>query len=240
MKRPNLALVHSPLVGPMTWRGVAEGLRTLSYRRVATPAACAWEVEPPCYSALARRIADQLDGEPWVLVGHSGAGGLLPAIAERLRGGARAMVFVDAILPHPGKSWFDTAPPALAERLRDRATDGSAPAWPDWAPPRVLEGLVPDADLRAAFAAEARPIPVAYLAESAPGSRIAPSTPCGYLQLSPGYEAEADAAAQAGWTVAREPWRHLAVITDPDRVAAVLHRLIEGLSVSLRKPGHER
>jgi len=240
VKRPNLALVHSPLVGPMTWRGVADSLRTLGYRRVATPAASAWDVEPPYYGALAGRIAGELDGEPWVLVGHSGAGGLLPAVAEALPGGASAVVFVDAILPHPDKAWFETAPPALAEMLRHRATDGCAPSWPDWLPPRILEGLLPDAAVRAAFAAEARPIPVAYLAEPAPGSLVAPSTPCGYLQLSPGYEAEADAAASAGWTVAREPWRHLAVITDPDGVAAVLHRLIEALSVSLRKPGHER
>ena len=124
--------------------------------------------------------------------------------------------------------------------LRDKAADGCARSWPDWLPPRVLRDLLPDADVRAAFAAEARPIPVAYLAEPAPASLIAPSTPCGYLQLSPGYEAEADAAAQAGWTVARESMHHLAAITDPDRVAAVLHRLIEALSVSLRKPGRVR
>jgi pimeloyl-ACP methyl ester carboxylesterase len=221
----------------MSWRGVAEALRTLGYRRVATPAANAWDVAPPYYGALADRVAGELDGEPWLLLGHSGAGGLLPAIAERLRGGARAIVFVDAVLPHPGKTWFETAPPALGEMLRDRANDGSAPSWPDWFPPGVLESLLPDAAARAAFAAEARAIPMAYLAESAPATLIAPSTPCGYLQLSTGYETEADAAAAAGWTVAREPLHHLAVIADPERVAAVLHRLIEALSVPFAKAG---
>lgn len=235
MKRPNLALVHSPLVGPMSWRGVAEALRTLGYRRVATPDASVWDVAAPYYGALAGRIAGELDDEPWLLVGHSGAGGLLPAIGERLRGGAPAMVFVDAVLPHPGKAWFETAPPALGEMLRDRTKDGCAPSWPDWFPPRVLESLLPDPRVRAAFAAEARAIPEGYLAEPAPAALIGPSTSCGYLQLSPGYEAEADAASAAGWTVVREPLHHLAVITDPGRVAAVLHRLIEALSVPFAK-----
>ena len=80
---------------------------------------------------------------------------------------------------------------------------------------------------------------MAYLEERSPVTANAPARR-GYLQLSPGYEAEADAAAAAGWTVARVALHHLAMIAEPDRVAAALHRLIEALSVSLRKPSHER
>jgi hypothetical protein len=237
--RLGVALVHSPLVGPTTWREAALGLRALGYPRVETPAASAWEVEPPYYSGLASRIAAGLDGGPWVLVGHSGAGGLLPAIAEALPGGAGMMIFVDAVLPHPGKAWLDTAPPALSAMLRARARGGLAPAWPDWFPAGVLGRLLPDAEVRAAFEAEARTVPLAYLEERAPVTANGPASR-GYLQLSPGYEAEADAAAAAGWTVAREALHHLAMIAEPDKVAAALHRLIEALSVSLRKPSHER
>jgi len=216
----------------MTWRETAKRLRALGYPCVETPAACAWDVAPPYYGALASRIAGALDGEPWLLVGHSGAGGLLPAIAETLPGGASAMVFVDAVLPHPGKAWFESAPPDLSGMLRDRAKDGHVPSWPEWFPASVLAGLLPDAGVRAAFSGEAKAIPLKYLAEPAPAARIAPSTPCAYLQLSGGYEAEADAATAAGWTVARLSLHHLAMLTDPVRVAGALHSLIEALSVS--------
>ncbi len=232
MGRPNLALVHSPLVGPMTWQATAEALRTLGYPSVETPAACAWEVGPPYYAALAARVAEDLDADPWVLVGHSGAGGLLPAIAGALPGGAGGMVFVDAILPHPGRAWFETAPPALSAMLRKRAEDGCVPSWPEWFPASVLAGLLPDADVRAAFTAAAKAIPVAFLAEPAPVGRIAPSPACGYLQLSPGYQAEADAATADGWTVVRLSVHHLAMLTDPVEVAGALHSLIEAMSVS--------
>jgi len=232
VKRPNLALVHSPLVGPMSWRGVAEALRTLGYRRVATPDASVWDVAAPYYGALAGRIAGELDDEPWLLVGHSGAGGLLPAIGERLRGGAPAMVFVDAVLPHPGKAWFETAPPELSAMLRARATEDHVPLWPEWFPASVLAGLLPDAGVRAAFSGATKAIPLGYLAEPAPAAGVGPSAPCAYLQLSGGYAAEADAAAAAGWAVARLPLRHLAMLTDPVRVAGALHSLIEALSVS--------
>ncbi|HEY3888620.1 MAG TPA: hypothetical protein VGL73_08595 [Caulobacteraceae bacterium] len=214
----------------MTWRETAEALRSLGYPRVETPVACAWDVEPPFYDALASRIAADLDSEPWLLVGHSGAGGVLPAVAEALPSGASAMVFVDAILPHPGKSWFETAPPDLSARLRERATDGRIPAWPDWFPAPVLAGLLPQAGVRAAFSAEAKAIPLRYLAEPAPTARVAPPTGCAYLQLSAGYEAEAGAGVAAGWTVARLSLHHLAMLTDPDRVAGALHSLIEALS----------
>jgi hypothetical protein len=55
-----------------------------------------------------------VDGRPTILVGHSGAGPLLAAMGESL-GCVEGYVFVDAGLPHPGRSWFDSAPPELAE-----------------------------------------------------------------------------------------------------------------------------
>ncbi len=223
----------------MTWRGTAEALRALGYPRVETPAACAWNVQPPYYSALADRIAGALDRQSWVLVGHSGAGGLLPSIAAALRGRAARMVFVDAILPHPGKAWFETAPPALSQTLRDKLADDRVPPWPDWLPPPVLEALLPDASVRTAFAAGAKPIPAAYLAERAPLTPDPTARLCGYLQLSTAYQAEADAAAAAGWSVACKPLHHLAMITEPASVAAALHRLMETLSQS-GSHSHER
>jgi pimeloyl-ACP methyl ester carboxylesterase len=226
---PNLALIHSPLVGPMTWRATAESLRGLGYTRVETPSACAWEVEEPMYEALAGRIADQLGPGPWLLIGHSGAGGLIPAIGEGLIEGASGAIFVDALLPHPAKAWMDTAPPALAESLRQRTRAGDVPPWPAWFGSAAVEALLPEPAVRAAFVAEARAVPAAYLSEPAP-SASSPSS-CAFLQLSDGYAAEAKAASALGWTVASEPSHHLAMITRPDMVAGALHRLIQTMSL---------
>jgi len=136
MSTPALALIHSPLLGPMTWQAVAGRLRDRGRTDVRTPAASAWQVGPPYYPSLAELIAADLGGaDSWTLVGHSGAGGLLPAVAQAMNGRVGAALFVDAILPHPGQSWLDTAPPPLRAALSKNAREGSAPAWPSWFPP---------------------------------------------------------------------------------------------------------
>jgi len=97
-----------------------------------------------------------------VLIGHSGAGALLPAAAEAAGMPVAAAVFVYAILPHPGASWFDTAPPVLREQLHGLARDGQLPAWHHWFPPDALTELVPEEDLRRRFIAELPRLPLAY------------------------------------------------------------------------------
>lgn len=232
MAAPAIALIHSPLVGPGTWRGVAAALRAGGQARVETPAACAWAAEPPFHATLARRIVGQLTpagAESWILVAHSGAGGILPAIGETPPLRVQGAVFVDAILPHPGQTWLETAPPDLAAALLARSRDGRAPPWPAWFPPGALERLLPDPRVRADFEAQCQGAPTAFLAEPAPVAAHWPPARCGYLQLSGGYRTEAAAAEAAGWTVVRQRRHHLAMITEPDKVALAIHRLIDAL-----------
>ncbi|HLI66304.1 MAG TPA: hypothetical protein VKU90_08050 [Caulobacteraceae bacterium] len=208
----------------MTWRAVAERLRAAG-RVVATPAASAGDVGAPYFPNLAALITRQLPpaSNGWILVGHSAAGGLLPAIAEALDGQARGALFVDAILPHPGQCWFESAPPALARAVAVAVGDGRAPPWPDWFAPATFERLLPDEVQRSAFAAEIRGVPAAYLAEAAPVAPHWPPAGCAYLQLSEGYGAEAAAAARR-WPVGRLALDHLAMLTQPAKVAAAVER----------------
>ena len=46
-----------------------------------------------------------------------------------------------AILPQPGRSWFDTAPADQGAQLRALAVDGLLPPYDEWFPPGVLEEL---------------------------------------------------------------------------------------------------
>ncbi len=63
---------------------------------------------------MAAALADRDPGTGVVLVGHSGAGPLLPGIATTLARRVRALIYVDSVLPYPGRSWLDAAPAALA------------------------------------------------------------------------------------------------------------------------------
>src|SRR5439155_23231941 len=105
-------------------------------------------------------------------------------------GQVRVAVFIDAILPHPGQSWFETAPAALAEPLRALARDGWLPPWHRWFPPEVLAAALPTPDLRARFIAELPELPLVYLEALAPVIEGWPPPSCAYVQLSPAYERE--------------------------------------------------
>jgi hypothetical protein len=230
-----LVLIHSPLVGPLTWELAAERLRALGHQVVVPSLHGAVGTSQPYYRGLARRVAQVIDEhplalvEPVTLVAHSGAGALLPAITEASGARVEAAVFVDAILPHPGASWFDTAPEALRAQLRHLASGGWLPTWDRWFPPEAIEAELPDADLRARFLAELPRPPLAYFEERAPEVETWPPPRCGYLQLSEAYNDVADEAERRGWPTLRESASHLAMLTEPEKVSGMLHRLLTSL-----------
>jgi hypothetical protein len=231
---PRIVLLHSPLLGPSAWRAVAAELTS----RGRTAEAPAWPrlstIDAGYYAALTDSLGATLDASPApaILVAHSGAGALVPALAARMRAPVAGVIFADAILPHPGRSWFDTAPEALGEQLRTGAQDGRLPPWNDWWAPGALARLVPDAAKLTTITAELEPLPLAYFEEVAPAVELA--DPAAYLQLSGAYEDERRIADGYGWPVARLPLHHLAMLTHPDAVA----NAIASLAVKLAEPTH--
>jgi hypothetical protein len=223
-------LLHSPLLGPTAWRAVAAELERRG-QAVETPA---WpplsSIADDFYATLADGLAARLDGEggPMLLVAHSGAGPLIPALAARLTAPVAGVILVDAILPHPGYSWFDTAPADMRQRLRAGAQMGELPSWDEWWPPGALERLVPDTTMRDALVAELEPLPLAYFEEAAPSDALA--GPTAYLQLSGAYDGEGVAAGRYGWPLVRLPLHHLAMLTNPEPVTAALESLAQRLA----------
>lgn len=221
-----LVLLHSPLLGPLTWQGVAAALadRGLAAEAPAwTPLA---EVDGDFYASLAKAMARTIEGrgdDPVILVAHSGAGALVPATAQALSIPVVGTILVDAILPHPGLSWLDTAPPALRQDLTLGSQGGELPSWDAWWPPGALERLVPEPVLRAALLAELGPLPLAYFEERAPPGALA--GPGGYLQLSGAYEDQAEAARRMGWRARRLQLNHLSPLTAPLEVAGMVQAL---------------
>ncbi|HTK16134.1 MAG TPA: alpha/beta hydrolase [Acidimicrobiia bacterium] len=202
MTDPGFLFVASPFTGPFAWSRVAELLRGRGLR-------------------VAVHGTDEPIDPPIVLVGHSGAGSHLPAIADQLGGVDRAL-YVDALLPHPGRSWAQTVPADFVARLERQAVDGRLPPWPDWWGEDAMRMLLPDDALRARFVADCPRVPVAALHEVMPE---VPEPPSAYVQLSVAYEPETAAAHELGWPTVVLDLHHLALLTDTEVVAGALMQI---------------
>src|SRR3954469_17423614 len=101
-------LIHSPLVGPLTWQPVADELRRMGAAVVVPSLRDADPHAGPYWQAHAHAVVDAINRlaptEPPVLVGHSGAGVLLPAVRATLGRPVAAYIFADAGIPEDGKS----------------------------------------------------------------------------------------------------------------------------------------
>ena len=203
---PAFVLVASPFTGPFAWSKVARVLRGRGQR-----------VE-------VHGVDAEIDA-PIVLVAHSGGGPHLPALAAA-RGGALGMVLVDALLPHPGRSWAQTVPDAFAEKLKREAVGGKLTPWPQWWGDARMRELIPDDDLRAEFVHACPAVPVATIEEV---MAEVPEPPAVFVQLSEAYTPETTAARARGWPVLVLDATHLALLTDPESVADAVVRAATNL-----------
>ncbi len=210
-----LVLVHSPFVGPEAWRATAAVLPE------AIVADYGGVCGPDWYGRVGRAVAKEAGEAPWTAVLHSGAGGFAPALAAASASLA-GFIFVDAILPQPGRSVLETAPADFADRLRQVTTDGLMAPWNQWFDEDPTLRMIPDEAVRAAFVADLPRTPFAFLEAVAPDHAVWEAIPAAYIQLSRTYEAAADRAAARGWTVRRERLHHLAMASNPARIAELL------------------
>ena len=213
---PSLVLIHSPFLGPATWRPTARALVGIG-RRVHVPSLLGVARSAPPYwpagvDAVVRAAAD----EPVVLVAHSNAGLYVPAVVDALGDQVRGVVFVDAALPGAG---HHTTP----EFLRRLATvDGMLPPWTSWWDEADVAEVFPDADVRAEVEAEQPRMPLAYYDHLPPVPHGWAAPPCGYLWFGAPYDKGAAQAAACGWPIVHLPGSHLHMLADPDAVAAAV------------------
>jgi hypothetical protein len=209
-------LVHSPVTGPSTWRWVAAELAARGHQ-VSVPAVGAVRHWPEFADAVA---AQSGDGGDVVLVGHSGAGPLLPQIAAAMDVGS--LIFVDADIP-PDHGEAGLMPSEILADLRKIAVDGILPPWSEWFGPAVMRELVPDTERRAVITAELPRVPLSYFEASVPVPAGWTSAACGYVLLSDeAYGGQAGAAEARGWPVVRLDGGHLDLVTKPAQVAAAI------------------
>lgn len=212
-----LVLLHSPLVGAGTWRAIAPLLQARGFEIAVADFADDMAGPPPYYARLVHTVSACVARDSAILIVHSGAGSLVPAIAAS--GRVSGAIFVDALMPHPGQSWFETVPQSLKSRIESLARDGRVPPWHRWWPDGAIRSLFADEVAYTRFVSELREIPLAYLEERAPDCELPDDLAAAYLQLGPGNAAEASAAERLGWPVKRLALHHLALLTHAEVVA---------------------
>lgn len=230
-------LVHSPLVGPYTWEPVAQELRsaghTVAIPHLTNDAHSSQSYLDQHRNAILSAYQNLVGREAAILVGHSGAGRLLPyagAALPKLDG----YIFVDSDLPRNNANGLDHFAKKDAKIFRQRARKGYIPL-PFWTE-EVLEKVIPDEDTRQRFESELQPVPLRVYKEPIPVPRHWPDAPCAYLRFanSVTYEAASKAARKNGWPYAELQGYHFQMLVDPQGVASTLASLAEQVHTGWR------
>jgi hypothetical protein len=226
---PAYILVHSPVVGPTTWRPVADVLEAQGRRATIPSLQGVEDSTPPHWRWCADRLVEAIGAEagPVVLIGHSGAGPLLPIVGTEISGDVRSYVFVDATIPERMGS-TPIVPAELLEPLEALAVDGRVPKWSRWwDDEEAMRGLVPDDAIRERLEEELPSLPLTYFREAVPVPEGWPDAACGYLLFSAAYEPVAREAESRGWPTRHLPGEHLHMVVDPEAVAGAIVDLAE-------------
>ena len=227
---PIFVLVHSPSVGPSTWRPVADHL-TAAGHRVRVPSLLhVGAGAPPFWPRVVEAVRDDLRqvpaDSPVVLVAHSNAGLFIPVIRSGLDHPVTGSVFVDAALPARSGS-TPVAAPELLEFLRPMTVNGRLPRWTDWWDEADVAPMFPDPAVRRAVVEEQPTLPLSYYEQRIPVPGGWDDHPCSYVLFGPPYDDLAAEARERGWRVAHLPGEHLHQIVDPAGTARKLAELVE-------------
>src|SRR3954462_2246455 len=182
-------LVHPPLLGPTVLGPLAAVLAgrgddvMVPDLRPTVAVAAGW---PARWTTEAAAL-----GPADVVLGFSGAGLTLPAVAAAVR--ARRVVWVDAHMPvRAGQTVADDEIRALIPELV--GPDGRIAEWTTWWGPGAIDEHVPDPVLRDAIRDEGHRLPGDFYDVAVPVPAHWPEEGARYVQLSPAYD---DAAAEA-------------------------------------------
>jgi hypothetical protein len=226
-------LIHSPLVGPLTWSRVANEMRQRGLSVLVPSLEDVPDSNEPFWKqhaeSVSRAIAHISRETSLTLVAHSGAGPLLSVIRQSIANPANAYVFVDAGIPRDGASRLDLMKwedPEWAEGFQQELARGERfPAWSF----DDLQVVIPDASLRRQMVTELRPRGLDFFTEPIPVFDGWPDARCIYIQFSSAYEKPAAQARQLGWQVHELEAGHFHMLVDP---VVVTVTIIEALSKS--------
>jgi hypothetical protein len=221
---PAYVLVHSLLLGPLSWAPVAAELTAAGAATVTPSLVDVTDPDdPPVWPRVTDAVHDAVgrlpDDRPIVVVAHSNAGPFVPAIAQTARRPVAGCLFVDARLPaRAGPS--PAATPERLAHLRAMVVQGRLPQWTTWWDEDDVARLFPDPQTRSAVSAEQPRLPLSFYEQQLPVPAGWDDRPCGYLLFGPPYDRMARDARERGWDVEQIPGGRLHHLVDPGAVAA--------------------
>jgi hypothetical protein len=228
-----IVLIPSPLLGPASWGPVRDELAAKGWESLVVDNADDRIGREPCWAGAVAGIEEGLrevaDSRTVVLVGHSGAGPLLPAVGRAIRQQVAAYLFMDAGLSVDGRSRVEAianegvAGAAFARELK--ATIDRGGRYPEWGD-EDLELEVPDAERRRQLVAKLRPRGREFWTEPLPTVAGWPDAPCAYLLFSAAYQSAAGRANALGRPVRHLRGSHFHHLVDERAVADVLVGLL--------------
>jgi pimeloyl-ACP methyl ester carboxylesterase len=233
-QKPVYVLIHSPLVGGLTWRLVADQMRERGLDGIVptlndSPSSGEpyWKQHTQSISKAFTTIPKDI---PVILVAHSGAGSLLPAIRHALPNPVHAYVFADAGIPMNDSTRLDlmrSEDPEWASQFQKELERGER--FPTWSSDDLRE-IVPDDDLREQLVAELNPRGLDFFTEPIPVFDGFPDAPCIYIQFSAPYERPAVHAREAGWSTYKLDAGHFHMLVDPEAVTDLIVNSIKNIS----------
>jgi hypothetical protein len=221
-------LIHSPLVGPLTWALTADHMRERGLDVLVPVLSDSPDSKEPLWKQHAESVSQALANIPGdtsvTLVAHSGAGPLLPAIRQWLANPVKVYVFVDAGIPVNGATRLDlmwSEDPDWAAPFQAFLAGGGV--FPTWSFDDLQE-VIPDEGLRKQMVAEIHPRGMSFFTEPIPVFDGWPDAPCAYIKFSSSYEYSAAQATQAGWPTYELEAGHFHMLVDPQ---AVMNLIVE-------------
>jgi hypothetical protein len=230
----NFVLVPSPLLRAESWAAVGAELSARGHGVLLPELTDSDDSGEPYWRQHAMAVKAQVREvfAPFVLVGHSGAGPLLPLIAEALGDGVACYLFVDAGLPAAG-SRFETfaielGPKAAASFRADLESGGVFPTWDD----DLLASILDDPVTRRSILEMVRPRALPFWEESLPLPANWPDARCAYLRLSAAYDRSAEESRKRGWPTRALDGSHFEIMTRSRVVADEILVLLRRLGLS--------
>jgi hypothetical protein len=219
-------LIHSPLVGPLTWSRVAAEMLARGLQVLVPVLGDSPSSRDPFWKqhadSVTRAVPAVQKDTPVVLVAHSGAGPLLPAIRKSLHNPVRAYVFVDAGIPRDGATRLDLMKSEDPEWASQFAMDlERGGTFPDWSFDDLQE-ILPDEKLRRQMVTEIHPRGVSFFREPIPVFAGWPDAPCVYIRFSAPYDIAAAQAQAADWLVHDLDAGHFHMLVDPVTVSDMI------------------
>ena len=223
-------LIHSPLVGGLTWALVAEQFRQRGQSVIVPTLSDSTDCKEPFWKQHAESVAQSLIHVPQavglILVAHSGAGPLLPVIRQSIPNSIRAYVFVDAGIPRDGATrlaLMKSEDSEWAEQFEKKLRHGAH--FPDWSSEDLRE-IVPDETLREKLVTEIHPRRLNFFIEPIPVFDGWPDAPCSYILFSPAYMKVEMLAHQNGWKTYTLEAGHFHMLVDAGAVADIIMKSV--------------